>query len=719
MSAALTDEQEEWRTTVERFAHKEVAPVIGDLYERGEFPYQIVAAMGALGLFGLPFPEEYGGMGGDYFALCLALEELARVDSSVAITLEAGVGLGAMPIYRFGTEAQKQQWLPRLCAGTMLGAFGLTEPGGGSDAGATSTTARLEGGEWVIDGTKAFITNSGTDITGLVTVTAVTGRGESGRPDISAIIVPSGTPGFTVSKKYSKVGWLASDTRELSFGDCRVPEANLLGEVGRGYAQFLRILDEGRIAIAALSVGLAQGCIDESLRYVDEREAFGHKISEYQVLQFKLADMEARTHVARLAYYHAAALLTEGRPLQKRGRHRQAGQLRRGHGQRQGGDPDLRRLRVYERNSRRTLLPRRQDPRDRRGDLRSAADSHRPRTGPPGSGVGWLAVRRGTQPEGLGQLGQDHAADPRCPSGLLDRDRPAGDAGGDRRSPHRECGSTAQLIPAHQDEPEVHCTAPVDRDAGVVEAVVGRADEDPSERPEGPTEVGVRKGHQAAVGDQGGAGESPARPEQQRRQQRRKIRGVHEGMGAERGEDAHVLLGVVQGMESPQCCGPMVGDVSEPVHGIGPNQDDADEDDPRCEWQPFQEQEAGVPVHFDGEASLDEGQNRYHDDGEEGEVTGVDEVSARQQGPLDCGPSTLGEQDGGDHDDERGADHVTPRRQGVGKVARLIQHPQPDPPEPRRDSGQGEDSEPRARPSCSPAHPGVVRGRRRRRRRRQ
>jgi alkylation response protein AidB-like acyl-CoA dehydrogenase len=256
-------------------------------------------------------------MGGDYFALCLALEELARVDSSVAITLEAGVGLGAMPIYRFGTEAQKQQWLPRLCAGTMLGAFGLTEPGGGSDAGATSTTARLEGGEWVIDGTKAFITNSGTDITGLVTVTAVTGRGESGRPDISAIIVPSGTPGFTVSKKYSKVGWLASDTRELSFGDCRVPEANLLGEVGRGYAQFLRILDEGRIAIAALSVGLAQGCIDESLRYVDEREAFGHKISEYQVLQFKLADMEARTHVARLAYYHAAALLTEGRPFKK------------------------------------------------------------------------------------------------------------------------------------------------------------------------------------------------------------------------------------------------------------------------------------------------------------------------------------------------------------------------------------------------------------------
>ncbi len=303
--------------------------MIGELYERGEFPYQLVARMGEMGLFGLPFPEEYGGMGGDYFALCLALEELARVDSSVAITLEAGVGLGAMPIYRFGTEAQKQEWLPRLCAGTMLGAFGLTEPGGGSDAGATRTTARLEGGEWVINGTKSFITNSGTDITGLVTVTAVTSAGGPDRPDgagpreprgsreISAIIVPAGTPGFAVSRKYSKVGWMASDTRELSFLDCRVPEANLLGEQGRGYAQFLQTLDEGRIAIAALSVGLAQGCIDECLRYVGEREAFGHKIGEYQVLQFKVADMEARTHVARLAYYDAAARLLAGQPFKK------------------------------------------------------------------------------------------------------------------------------------------------------------------------------------------------------------------------------------------------------------------------------------------------------------------------------------------------------------------------------------------------------------------
>jgi short/branched chain acyl-CoA dehydrogenase len=317
MTSGLSSEHEELRATVERFARSEVGPVIAELYEREEFPYEIVARMGAMGLFGLPFPEEHGGMGGDYLALCLALEELARVDSSVAITLEAGVGLGAMPIFRYGSEAQKKEWLPRLCRGEMLGAFGLTEPGGGSDAGATRTTARLEAGEWVIDGTKSFITNSGTDITGLVTVTAVTGRSEGGRPEISSIIVPAGTPGFTVSKKYSKVGWLASDTRELSFTGCRVPEANLLGERGRGYAQFLRILDEGRIAIAALSVGLAQGCIDECLRYLDQREAFGHRIGEYQVLQFKLADMEARTHVARLAYRDAASRLLEGDPFKK------------------------------------------------------------------------------------------------------------------------------------------------------------------------------------------------------------------------------------------------------------------------------------------------------------------------------------------------------------------------------------------------------------------
>ncbi|MFC4946329.1 acyl-CoA dehydrogenase family protein [Pseudonocardia sp. GCM10023141] len=316
MDLTLSEEHEALRATVEEFARKEVAPVIGDFYERGEFPYDIVAKMGAMGLFGLPVSEEYGGMGGDYFALCLALEELARVDSSVAITLEAGVSLGAMPIYRFGTDEQKEQWLPEIAAGTRLGAFGLTEAGGGSDAGATRTTARLDGDEWVINGSKAFITNSGTDITSLVTVTAVTGERE-GRKEISAILVPAGTPGFRVAPKYSKVGWCASDTHELSFDDVRVPAANLVGERGRGYAQFLSILDEGRVAIAALSVGLAQGCVDESVRYAHEREAFGHPIGSYQAIQFKIADMEARAHTARLAYYAAAAKMLRGEPFKK------------------------------------------------------------------------------------------------------------------------------------------------------------------------------------------------------------------------------------------------------------------------------------------------------------------------------------------------------------------------------------------------------------------
>ncbi|MEV7550344.1 acyl-CoA dehydrogenase family protein [Amycolatopsis azurea] len=313
----LDDEYEALRKTVEEFARSEVAPVIGDLYEREEFPYEIVAKMADMGLFGLPFPEEYGGMGGDYFALCLTLEELARVDSSVAITVEAGVSLGAMPIYRFGTEEQKEKWLPELCAGTALGAFGLTEPGGGSDAGATRTRAKLDGDTWVINGSKSFITNSGTDITKLVTVTAVTDVKENGRKEISAIIVPSGTPGFAVAPKYSKVGWNCSDTHELSFDDVRVPAENLVGERGRGYAQFLSILDEGRVAIAALSVGLAQGCVDECLKYVKEREAFGHKIGEYQAIQFKIADMEVRTHTARLAYYAAASKMLRGEPFKK------------------------------------------------------------------------------------------------------------------------------------------------------------------------------------------------------------------------------------------------------------------------------------------------------------------------------------------------------------------------------------------------------------------
>ncbi|GAA4859418.1 acyl-CoA dehydrogenase family protein [Pseudonocardia benzenivorans] len=317
MDLELSEEQEALRRTVEDFARKDVAPVIGEFYEREEFPYELVAKMGRMGLFGLPVDEDLGGMGGDYTALCIALEELGRVDSSVAITLEAGVSLGLMPIYRFGTDEQKARWLPDLVAGTKLGAFGLTEPGGGSDAGATRTTARLDGDEWVINGSKSFITNSGTDVTSLVTVTAITGEREGGKKEISAIIVPSGTPGFTVAPKYSKVGWNASDTHELSFDDCRVPAGNLLGGRGRGYAQFLSILDEGRVAIAALGTGLAQGCVDESVRYAHEREAFGQPIGSYQAIQFKIAEMESRAHTSRLAWYAAAAKMQAGKPFKK------------------------------------------------------------------------------------------------------------------------------------------------------------------------------------------------------------------------------------------------------------------------------------------------------------------------------------------------------------------------------------------------------------------
>ncbi len=318
ISFSLNDEHEALRQTVREFALDIVAPVIGDFYERGEFPYELISKMGKLGLFGLPFPEEYGGMGGDFFAFCLALHELARVDSSVAITLEAGVALGAMPIFLFGTGEQRAQWLPPLCEGERLGAFGLTEPGGGSDIpGGMRTTAVRDGDDWVINGSKAFITNSGTSITSVITVLAITGRTEAGRPQISAIMVPAGTGGLTVGPEYSKVGWRASDTRELSFSDCRVPAGNLLGELGRGYAQFLQILDEGRVAIAALSAGLAQGCVDECVRYAGQRVAFGHELGHYQAIQFKIADMEARASAARLAWYDAAARLAAGQPIKK------------------------------------------------------------------------------------------------------------------------------------------------------------------------------------------------------------------------------------------------------------------------------------------------------------------------------------------------------------------------------------------------------------------
>ena len=310
----LTPEHESLRATVEEFARDVVAPVIGGYYEREEFPSDIVSRMGKLGLFGLPFPEEYGGMGGDLLALGIALEELARVDSSVAITLEAGVSLGASPIYRFGTPEQRDRWLPALCSGERLAAFGLTEPGGGSDIpGTLRTAAALDGGEWVINGSKAFITNAGTSVTALVTVAARTGP--DGR--ISNIIVPAGTPGFALGQRYSKVGWCASDTRELLFTDCRVPEENLLGEPGRGYAQFLSILDEGRVAIAALATGLAQGCVDECVRYAGERQAFGVPIGRHQGIQFAIADMAARAHSARLAWYDAAARAVAGQPVKK------------------------------------------------------------------------------------------------------------------------------------------------------------------------------------------------------------------------------------------------------------------------------------------------------------------------------------------------------------------------------------------------------------------
>jgi len=315
-TGTLPDEYRDLALTVRDFARQVVAPVAAKHDADHSFPYEVVAGMAEMGLFGLPFPEEYGGMGGDYFALCLALEELGKIDQSVAITLEAGVSLGAMPIYRFGNDAQRREWLPQLASGRSLGAFGLTEPGAGSDAGGTRTTAVLDGGDWIINGSKQFITNSGTDITRLVTVTAVTGQVD-GRKEISTILVPADTPGFVAEPAYNKVGWHASDTHPLSFTDVRVPQENLLGERGRGYANFLRILDEGRIAIAALSVGAAQGCVDESVRYAGEREAFGQAIGSNQAIAFKIARMEARAHAARTAYYDAAALMLSGKPFKK------------------------------------------------------------------------------------------------------------------------------------------------------------------------------------------------------------------------------------------------------------------------------------------------------------------------------------------------------------------------------------------------------------------
>jgi short/branched chain acyl-CoA dehydrogenase len=312
ISFELTPEQEELRRVVRQFARDKVAPRAEEMNARKEFPLDLVQEMGAMGLFGLPFPEEYGGSGGDYLALCLAIEELGRVDQSLGITLEAGVGLGAMPIWKFGSEEQKQTLLPPLARGEQLAGFGLTEPGGGSDAGGLRTRARRDGDEWVIDGSKQFITNVGTAISAFVTITAVTN--DTPR-EVTNFIVPTGTPGYTVGGGYRKVGWHASDTRDLSFSDCRVPAENQIGDTGRGFANFLAILDEGRIAISALAVGLIQGCVDECVRYAQEREAFGKPIGSYQAVAFKIADMEAAAETARHAYWHAAWLLAEGRPF--------------------------------------------------------------------------------------------------------------------------------------------------------------------------------------------------------------------------------------------------------------------------------------------------------------------------------------------------------------------------------------------------------------------
>ena len=305
MDFELTDEQRLLRDTVRDFARQEVAPVAEELDRTKSFPYELVAKMGELGLMGIPFPEEYGGGGADTLAYVLAVEELTRIDSSVAITMAAHTSLGTMPIHLWGTDEQKDDWLPQLCSGRKLAAFGLTEPEAGSDAGNTHTRAALDGGDWVVNGAKQFITNSGTDVSGCVTITAVTGQ-NNGTKEISNIIVPNGTPGYEAGEPYRKMGWNASDTRPLTFDDCRVPEGNLLGRRGQGYKQFLQILDGGRIGVAAMGVGLAQGALDEAISYSKERQAFGQPIGKFQAIQAKIADISAQIEAARLLVYRAA-----------------------------------------------------------------------------------------------------------------------------------------------------------------------------------------------------------------------------------------------------------------------------------------------------------------------------------------------------------------------------------------------------------------------------
>ena len=308
MDFDLSPDHELIRRTVREFAEGEVAPVAEELDRTKSFPYEIVRQLGALNLMGIPFPEEYGGGGGDTLAYALAVEELTRVDSSVAITLCAHTSLGTQPIYLFGSEEQKREWLPQLCSGERLGAFGLTEPEAGSDAGNVKTRAALADGEWTINGAKQFITNAGTEISGVVCITARTGEQE-----ISNLIVPNGTPGYEQGEPYRKMGWNASDTRPLTFSDCAVPEENLLGPRGQGFKQFLHILDIGRIGVAAMGVGLAQGALDEALKYAKQRKAFGKSISKFQAIQSKLADMATEIEAGRLLVYKAALEKDAGR----------------------------------------------------------------------------------------------------------------------------------------------------------------------------------------------------------------------------------------------------------------------------------------------------------------------------------------------------------------------------------------------------------------------
>jgi short-chain 2-methylacyl-CoA dehydrogenase len=310
MTYELSREHEEFRHSVRDFAEAEIAPHAAQWDRDHHFPVDVVQQMGKLGLMGLTAPEEYGGAGedGDFTSLCVAIEEIGRVDQSLGITLEAAVGLGINPIQTYGTEEQKAHWLPDLVAGQTLAGFGLTEPGAGSDAGATRTRAELRDGEWVVNGAKQFITNSGSHITSCVTVTARTGEREDGRAEISAIILPSGTPGFTVEPAYDKLGWHASDTHPLSFDDCHVAEGNLLGDRGRGFAQFLATLDDGRVAIAALAVGCIQACLDASLQYAGERQTFGVPIGRKQGVAFQISDLEVMLRASRLLTYQAAAM---------------------------------------------------------------------------------------------------------------------------------------------------------------------------------------------------------------------------------------------------------------------------------------------------------------------------------------------------------------------------------------------------------------------------